>query len=438
MVPAPMPTHLLPARTISPASNGCAAAASPSSAPVAPRRRPFGLQSVTGKGKFSLAAITLDDYLPMRSTEVKNRTSTDDITSLRLITAVKTPYLPDGRFDLEAYDSLINMQIEGGAEAVIVGGTTGEGHLMSWDEHIMLIGHTVNCFGTRIKVIGNTGSNSTREAVHATEQGFAVGMHAALHINPYYGKTSPEGMVSHFEAVLPMGPTIIYNVPSRSAQDIPPEVIAAISGYPNMAGVKECVGHERVKHYTDKGITIWSGNDDECHDSRWKYGATGVISVASNLVPGLMHSLMYEGENAVLNEKLLPLMKWLFCQPNPIALNTALAQLGVARPVFRLPYVPLPLEKRTEFVRIVEAIGREYFVGEKKAQVLDDDDFVLISSLCFINGGNKAIEWRMVRKRGSTGEPPSMPSPWRRVPQRADGLAVLAKAVLHLAVLMSF
>jgi len=228
-------------------------------------------------------------------------------------------------------------------------------------------------------VIGNTGSNSTREAVHATEQGFAVGMHAALHINPYYGKTSIDGMVSHFEAFLPMGPTIIYNVPSRTAQDIPPEVIMAISDYPNMAGVKECVGHERIKHYTDKGIAIWSGNDDECHDSRWQHGATGVISVASNLVPGLIYSLMYEGENATLNEKLLPLMKWLFCQPNPIALNTALAQLGVARPVFRLPYVPLPLEKRIEFARIVGAIGRENFVGQKEVRILDDDDFVLIS-----------------------------------------------------------
>uniref|UniRef100_A0ACD5UZR8 Uncharacterized protein n=1 Tax=Avena sativa TaxID=4498 RepID=A0ACD5UZR8_AVESA len=271
------------------------------------------------------------------------------------------------------------MQIESGTDGVIVGGTTGEGHLMSWDEHIMLIGHTVNCFGTKIKVIGNTGSNSTGEAVHATEQGFAVGMHAALHINPYYGKTSTEGLISHFEHVLPMGPTIIYNVPSRTSQDIPLPVIEAVSRHTNMAGVKECVGHERVKCYADKAITVWSGNDDECHDSRWKYGATGVISVASNLVPGLMRNLMYEGRNAVLNEKLLPLMSWLFCQPNPIGLNTALAQLGVARPVFRLPYVPLPHEKRAEFVRIVEAIGREHFVGQKEVQVLDDDDFVLIS-----------------------------------------------------------
>ncbi|XP_011017505.1 PREDICTED: 4-hydroxy-tetrahydrodipicolinate synthase 2, chloroplastic-like [Populus euphratica] len=332
-----------------------------------------------GKWRSPQAAVIPDVHLPMRSLEVKNRTSAEDIKSLRLITAIKTPYLPDGRFDLEAYDALVNMQIVNGSEGVIVGGTTGEGQLMSWDEHIMLIGHTVNCFGSSVKVIGNTGSNSTREAIHATEQGFAVGMHAALHINPYYGKTSVEGMVSHFDCVLPMGPTIIYNVPSRTGQDIPPRVIHTIAQSPNLAGVKECVGNDRVEQYTDKGIVVWSGNDDQCHDARWNHGATGVISVTSNLLPGLMRKLMFEGKNTELNSKLLPLIDWLFQEPNPIALNTALAQLGVVRPVFRLPYVPLPLAKRIEFVNLVKKIGRENFVGEKKVQVLDDDDFILIS-----------------------------------------------------------
>lgn len=92
----------------------------------------------------------------------------------------------------------------------------GEGQLMSWDEHVMLIAHTVNTFGSQLQVIGNTGSNSTREALHATEQGFAVGMDAALQINPYYGKTSLDGLMAHFTAVLHEGPTIIYNVPSRT------------------------------------------------------------------------------------------------------------------------------------------------------------------------------------------------------------------------------
>ncbi|KAJ9563041.1 hypothetical protein OSB04_008201 [Centaurea solstitialis] len=324
------------------------------------------------------AAVIPNFHLPMRSFEVKNRTSTDDIKSLRLITAIKTPYLPDGRFDLEAYDALVNMQIEDGVDGVIVGGTTGEGQLMSWDEHIMLIGHTINCFGTSIKVIGNTGSNSTREAIHATEQGFAVGMHAALHINPYYGKTSLEGMVSHFKCVLPMGPTIIYNVPSRTGQDIPPSVIQSLAESTNLAGVKECMGHDRINTYTKTGITVWSGNDDECHDSKWDHGATGVISVASNLVPGLMRELMFGGKNPSLNAKLLPLIKWLFCEPNPIGVNTALAQLGVVRPIFRLPYVPLSLAKRVEFVNIVREIGRENFIGEKDVEVLDDDAFILV------------------------------------------------------------
>lgn len=325
------------------------------------------------------AAIIPNLHLPMRSLEVKNRTSSEDIKALRLITAIKTPYLPDGRFDLEAYDSLVNMQIINGAEGVIVGGTTGEGHLMSWDEHIMLIGHTVNCFGSSIKVIGNTGSNSTREAIHASEQGFAVGMHAALHINPYYGKTSLAGLVSHFDSVLSMGPTIIYNVPSRTGQDIPPSVIHSVARHANLAGVKECVGNDRVQHYTDKGIVVWSGNDDQCHDARWGHGANGVISVTSNLIPGLIHELMFRGKNSALNSKIMPLIDWLFEEPNPIGLNTALAQLGVVRPVFRLPYIPLPRPKRVEFVNMVRKIGRENFVGEGDVQVLDDDEFILVA-----------------------------------------------------------
>nr|ACU22788.1 unknown [Glycine max] len=139
------------------------------------------------------AAVRNDFCLPMSSSAVKNRTSIGDIRSLRLITAVKTPYLPNGKFDLEAYDNLVNMQIANGVEGILVAGTTGEGQLMTWDEQIMLIAHTVNSFGNKVKVVGNAGSNCTPEAIKATERGFAVGMNAALHINPYYGK--PHWMV---------------------------------------------------------------------------------------------------------------------------------------------------------------------------------------------------------------------------------------------------
>ncbi|XP_043711467.1 4-hydroxy-tetrahydrodipicolinate synthase, chloroplastic-like [Telopea speciosissima] len=322
----------------------------------------------------------MDSHLSMRSLEVKNRTSVEEIKSLRLMTAVKTPYLPDGKIDLEAYDALVHMQILNGADSVLVGGSTGEGQLMSWDEHIMLIGHTVNCFGGLIKVIGNTGSNSTREAIQATEHGFAVGMHAALHINPFYCRTSMEGMVAHFQAVLPIGPLIIYNVPIRSGQDIPPPVIRTLAQSANMAGVKECMGNNRIKEYTDEGIVAWTANDKEAHDARWDHGAIGVSSVVSNLVPRLMWKLMFEDKNPLLNSKLAPLIDWMYSEPNPIGVNTALAQLGVIRPVFRLPYLPLPRAKRVEFVNIVKELGRENFVGDRDVQVLEDDDFVVVHS----------------------------------------------------------
>ncbi|CAK9222408.1 unnamed protein product [Sphagnum troendelagicum] len=315
---------------------------------------------------------------PMRSFENRTSTPVEEVKKLTLITAIKTPYLEDGRFDLPAFDRLTNLQIQNGVEGVIVGGTTGEGQLMNWTDHIMLIGHACVCFGDKIKVIGNVGSNATWEAVYATEQGFAVGMAAALHINPYYGKTSSAGVLAHFNSVLDMGPTVIYNVPGRTGQDISPAIIEKIAGHCNFAGVKECMGNQRVESYTKQGITIWSGNDDECHDARWDYGAQGVISVVSNLVPGLMHQLLLEGRDPKLNAKLQPLIKWLFMEPNPIGLNTALSQLGLIQPVFRLPYVPLGIEQRQQFVQIVEDIGRQHFVGDKDVQVLEDDDFLLL------------------------------------------------------------
>ncbi|KAH7387790.1 hypothetical protein KP509_16G041200 [Ceratopteris richardii] len=175
-----------------------------------------------------------------------------------------------------------------------------------------------------------------------------------------------------------MGPCVIYNVPARTGQDIPPRVIEQFSSWENLAGVKECAGNDRIASYTRSGIVVWSGNDDQCHDARWDCGANGVISVVSNLIPGLMYDLIYNGRDQELNQKLLPLIAWLFSEPNPIGLNTALAQLGMIKPVFRLPYIPLDIEKRKQFVQIVSDIGREHFIGNQEVRVLDDDEFLLL------------------------------------------------------------
>lgn len=336
------------------------------------RRTDAATRAACRRGRLQVHATLLPQTAKDTKAEV------DRIKKLRLFTAVKTPYLPNGKFDLPAYDRILEGQIAAGVEGVIVGGTTGEGQLMSWDEHIMLIAHTVHVYGSKLTVVGNTGSNSTSEALHATEQGFAVGMHAALQINPYYGKTSKAGLRAHFSAVLNEGPAIVYNVPGRTGQDIPDEIIHEIAQHPNFLGVKECTGNARIKAYTSRGITCWSGNDDEAHDARHEAGAVGVISVTSNVVPGLMARLM-AAPDPELDKQLRELYSWMFCEPNPISLNTAFAMCGVAQPVFRLPYVPLSREQREHGAVLLKAV-QQHIPGCKEVRVMEDHEFKLLHS----------------------------------------------------------
>ncbi|MGB1301138.1 MAG: 4-hydroxy-tetrahydrodipicolinate synthase, partial [Pseudoalteromonas tetraodonis] len=271
----------------------------------------------------------------------------EQIKQASLITAIKTPYLANGEIDLAKYDELVEIQIAAGVDGIVVGGTTGEGQLMNWEEHLMLIAHSANKFGDKLLIVGNTGSNNTREAIKATKYGFASGMHASLQINPYYGRTSIAGVKEHFKRVLDIGPAFIYNVAGRTGQDLTPDIIEPLAQHEHFIGVKECGGNERIAHYEQQGIACWSGNDDEAHDARHIHKAHGVISVTSNLIPGLFRQLM-DSKNDALNNSLQPLMNWLFCEPNPIAINTAMIMTGAVNPVFRMPYVPLNDEQQQQ------------------------------------------------------------------------------------------
>ncbi|MFY8352413.1 4-hydroxy-tetrahydrodipicolinate synthase [Pseudoalteromonas sp. SSM20] len=301
-------------------------------------------------------------------------TNVASIKKASLITAIKTPYLANGEIDLATYDELVEKQIAAGVDGIIVGGTTGEGQLMNWEEHLMLIAHSVNQFKNKLLIIGNTGSNNTKEAIKATEYGFATGMDAALQINPYYGRTSIQGVIAHFEKVLEIGPAFIYNVPGRTGQDLTPEIIEQLAHSENFIGVKECAGNERIAYYENKGIACWSGNDDEAHDARHKANAHGVISVTSNLIPSVFRELM-DNENTQLNNECQQLISWLFCEPNPISINTALALTGAVKPVFRLPYVPLN-EKQIEFGLDLMSHFKEHLVGDKLTK-LNQSDFII-------------------------------------------------------------
>jgi len=290
-----------------------------------------------------------------------------------LITAIKTPYTVKGDIDLNTYDTLVKKQIDAGVEGIIVGGTTGEGHLLSWEEHLILIAHSVHKFGDKLLIIGNTGSNNTSEAIKATKNGFAAGMDATLQINPYYGRTSIAGVMEHFSRTLDIGPAFIYNVAGRTGQDLTPDIIEVLAQHKNFIGVKECGGNERIAHYEKQGIACWSGNDDESHEARHQHGSHGVISVTSNIIPGLMRQLM-DKENIELNNSLQPLIQWLFCEPNPIAINTALMMTNAVPTNFRLPYIALTKEQRQQGFELLSALNPNDIVGESLS-VLEDDVF---------------------------------------------------------------
>ncbi|WNC72888.1 4-hydroxy-tetrahydrodipicolinate synthase [Thalassotalea psychrophila] len=296
------------------------------------------------------------------------------LKSASLITAIKTPYNQDGNIDIATYDKLVEQQISAGVDGIVVGGTTGEGHLLNWEEHLMLIGHSANKFSDRLIIVGNTGSNNTREAVNATEKGFALGMDAALQINPYYGRTSKAGVIDHFTRVLAVGPAFIYNVPGRTGQDLTPDIIEPLASHENFIGVKECGGNERISFYEKQGIACWSGNDDECFDGRHQFGSHGVISVTSNIIPGLMRTLM-DKNDAALNNELQDLMKWLFCEPNPIAINTALMMTNAVDKIFRVPYHALNLEQRQQGYELMSKLDINDIVGDS-VSLLDDSDFI--------------------------------------------------------------
>ncbi len=301
----------------------------------------------------------------------------EQIKQASLITAIKTPYLANGEIDLAKYDELVEIQIAAGVDGIVVGGTTGEGQLMNWEEHLMLIAHSANKFGEQLLIIGNTGSNNTREAIKATKYGFASGMHASLQINPYYGRTSIAGVKEHFKRVLDIGPAFIYNVAGRTGQDLTPDIIEPLAQHEHFIGVKECGGNERIAHYEQQGIACWSGNDDEAHDARHIHNAHGVISVTSNLIPGLFRQLM-DSKNDALNNSLQPLMSWLFCEPNPIAINTAMMMTGAVNPVFRMPYVPLSDEQQQQGETLINQLNEQDFVGSR-AQCVDISKVLILS-----------------------------------------------------------
>ncbi|MGE4489767.1 MAG: 4-hydroxy-tetrahydrodipicolinate synthase [Kiritimatiellales bacterium] len=260
-------------------------------------------------------------------------------------TAIVTPFNRDGSVDFGKYGELVEFQVENGIDGIVPVGTTGESPTLNTSEHMRVIEETVKTVHGRVKVIAGTGANSTSEAVELTKLAKELGVDATLQVTPYYNKPSQEGLFRHFSTVADLGvPVVLYNVPGRSGREISIETVARLAAHPNVVAVKEAAGKvERVKQILEVcDLEVISG-DDGLTLPMLRDGAVGVISVASNVVPDVVASLVHTAREGqwdaaqVLHDRYIRLFDAMFYDTNPIPVKAALAMMGRIEEVYRLP-----------------------------------------------------------------------------------------------------
>ncbi len=269
-----------------------------------------------------------------------------------IFTAIVTPFNEDGSLDIRSLEELIEFQIENRITGIVPVGTTGESPTLTADEHIKVVEHTCKTVNGRVKVIAGTGSNNTEEAIELTRLAKASGADATLQVAPYYNKPTQEGIFRHYKKIAEEVdlPQIVYNIPSRTGRNIEVETLVRLAGLPNIVAVKEASGSisqiMEVIEKTPNDFAVLSG-DDAITLPLMAAGGTGLISVASNLYPGLMVDLVefgiksdFEGMRK-LNKKLMPMFRMMGIEQNPLPIKAALAIKGYIKEVYRLPLCEL-------------------------------------------------------------------------------------------------
>jgi 4-hydroxy-tetrahydrodipicolinate synthase len=272
-------------------------------------------------------------------------------------TALITPFTPDGDVDEPALRSLVNWQIEQGVHFLVPIGSTGEAATLTPAEQRRVVEIVVEQGGGRVPVVAGAGSNDTRRAVAASRAMRDIGVTHLLHVAPMYNRPPQRGIVQHFRAIVEASdlPVIAYNVPGRTGCNIEAETALEIAELPNVVGIKEASGNlaqiaEIVRNRPPR-FSVLSGDDALTLDVM-EAGGDGVVSVVSNATPRAMTELVSRclaGEYGVaraIHERLEPWMRSAFVESNPIPVKAALAMLGRAANVLRLPLVPL--EERYE------------------------------------------------------------------------------------------
>lgn len=272
-------------------------------------------------------------------------------------TALVTP-LRDGQIDYDAFERLLEFQIENGIDALVVAGTTGEASTLADGEHMELLRFAVGTVAGRVPVIAGTGSNCTAHAVKMSRFATECGCNGLLLVTPYYNRASERGLIDHYLAIANATdlPILLYNVPSRTGVRLTLPVYRALAQHPHILGVKDAsgdaaAGAEILAELGDH-FDLYSGNDDITLPLL-ALGGAGVVSVASNVIPAEIHRLCAAFDEGHYEEarklflSTLPLCRTLFAEVNPIPVKSALAMMGIGKEEYRLPLCPPAEETRT-------------------------------------------------------------------------------------------
>jgi 4-hydroxy-tetrahydrodipicolinate synthase len=267
------------------------------------------------------------------------------------IVALVTPF-KDGHVDWEGLEGLVEFHLKNGTHGIVPCGTTGESATVSHQEHDDVIKAVVKAVKKKVPVIAGTGSNSTDEAVRLTKEAERAGADGALLISPYYNRPTQEGIYQHYKKIASeVGiPLIVYNIPGRTGSKIEPETLARLSEIKNIAGVKEATGSVDqaldVIRLCNPRFAVFSG-EDSLTFSLMALGGKGVISTVANIVPREMSDVTeacLKGDwekGRALQLKLIPLIRAVFIETNPIPIKTALSLMGKCRGDLRLPLTPM-------------------------------------------------------------------------------------------------
>ena len=263
--------------------------------------------------------------------------------------AIVTPMKDNLEINYDKLDEMLEEQIAGGTDSIIICGTTGESATMTEAEHSEVIRFAIERVNHRIPVIAGTGSNCTRTAIELSKEAEKDGADGLLLVTPYYNKATQNGLAAHYTAICNEVkiPAILYNVPSRTGCSIQPQTLARlVKDVDNIVGVKEASGNigtvAEIMHLCDGNIDLYSGNDDQVVPLL-SLGGIGVISVLSNVAPTYVHDMVYrylsgdtEG-SCKMQLDAIPMCNALFCEVNPIPVKAALNMMGKEVGLLRAP-----------------------------------------------------------------------------------------------------